>query len=260
MVDGKIWVEYNRYKEVNNVQTPKWIFFDYGQTLVDEVVFDSRAGADAMFDHIVDNPYNVTKQEFFETTMKLNFDTARYVGEPAMQNPIEISDTAFNTMLFSYYDLTFDCDRETLAHIFWDAAAPGKPTPHIDALLAYLRGMQIHTGVISNTAFDEKTMRARLSRLFPEHQFEQIICSSNYAIRKPSHWIFDVAARKAHTENQNIWYCGDDPYFDIMGAAEAGMQAVWYKGSLHYPQKPPKNPCIILEDWRELIALIQATK
>ncbi len=238
------------------MQTPKWIFFDYGQTLVDESIFDSRGGADALFEHITDNPYHVTKEEFFETTMKLNFDMKRYVGAADEQNPIEISDIAFNNILFSYYNLTFDCDRETLADIFWDAAAPGKPTPQVDALLAYLREMQIHTGVISNTAFDEKMMQKRLARLFPDHTFNLVVCSSNYALRKPSHWIFDAAARKVQTKAEDIWYCGDHPYFDVLGAAAAGMQAVWYKGCLHEPCEMPKTPCIILEDWRELISLI----
>ena len=125
----------------------------------------------------------------------------------------------------------------------------------IDVLLDWLWEHGIRTGVISNISFNEHTLRRRIESFLPGHHFEFIVASSEYVFRKPSHWIFELALRKAGLPANEVWYCGDNDACDVKGALAAGMQPVWYAPGVQGSASSPGAICC--RDWRELIPVLE---
>ncbi len=57
--------------------------------------------------------------------------------------------------------------------------------------------------------------------------FNTSIASFSLGISKPEPAIFHAACEALNLQPADIVYVGDDPFFDIHGAKQAGMQAIW---------------------------------
>jgi putative hydrolase of the HAD superfamily len=75
--------------------------------------------------------------------------------------------------------------------------------------------------------------------------------------RKPHKRSFELAARKAHLEPHEIWYCGDNGICDVDGAKAAGLFPVWYKGAYEGHGFVPQDECLTIFDWQELIEFLE---
>lgn len=102
----------------------------------------------------------------------------------------------------------------------------------------------------------------RINKLLPNNHFEFIIASSEYVFRKPYPQIFEIALQKANLSPNDVWFCGDNPICDVMGAYNMGMRPVWYTKYAD-PMMKHKKKCTVLEedyitisDWQELIKLL----
>lgn len=57
--------------------------------------------------------------------------------------------------------------------------------------------------------------------------FRTSIASYQFGVSKPETAIFHAAASALNIAPEHIAYVGDDPVFDVQGAKQAGMHAVW---------------------------------
>jgi putative hydrolase of the HAD superfamily len=87
--------------------------------------------------------------------------------------------------------------------------------PLLDAL-----HQRVRLGVITNG-------NAEVSRLGLEHYFDFSLSAMEVGAAKPSHLVFDTAVHRAGAPPAHIVHVGDDVECDVVGAARAGMQAVW---------------------------------
>jgi putative hydrolase of the HAD superfamily len=141
--------------------------------------------------------------------------------------------------------------------VFWDNAAEKTPTKNIEKLLRYLKEQQIRTAVISNISFSGKALEERIHSLIPENEFEFILATSEYVFRKPHNRVFELALRKAKLKPNEVWYCGDNAYYDVEGALNMGIFPVWYTGALQVHNKQvPEMDCLAISDWVELMNYI----
>jgi putative hydrolase of the HAD superfamily len=101
-------------------------------------------------------------------------------------------------------------------------------------------------------------LKKRIYELIPKNDFEFIIATSEYVFRKPSKYIFQLALKKAELSAEDVWYCGDNPVCDVDGPSEIGMTGVWYTGAARSTNRKPKNECIHVTDWKELISILQS--
>jgi len=233
---------------------PKMIMFDYGQTLISEKRFDGVAGNKAIIRLSKSNPYHVTGKQMQTLAQELTKDIGRWTPDVRKSINIEVHNHKFQNYLYEYYGLEFDQTEEELEKIFWENAAPAKATEHIAELLSYLKDSGIRTAVISNISFSGKTLEERIHKLIPENQFEFILATSEYVFRKPHHRIFELALRKAKLSPSEVWYCGDNAYFDVEGATRVGIAPVWYTGAIEPENRLiPDQPCLRINDWKELI-------
>ena len=145
---------------------------------------------------------------------------------------------------------------EEIDSVFWDAAAPGKPTKGIREFLTFLKENQIRTGVISNISYCRNAVDKRINDCIPDNNFEFIIATSEYMYRKPNKHIFELALEKAELQPEDVWYIGDQYQCDIVGASAAGLFPVWYIGAIDMKYEP-KEDILTIEHWKELIDLLK---
>ena len=114
---------------------------------------------------------------------------------------------------------------------------------------------------VRNCAFMGAVLTERLNRLLPNNQFEFVMTSSDYFMRKPNRILFDIALQKAGVSSDEVWYCGDNPQPDIEGASQVGIYPVWYdndtdkdRSNEHLPQCEHLH----IHELNELIDLLES--
>ncbi len=240
------------------MKRPRMILFDYGQTLVDEEPFDGVRGMQAVLDTCMDNPNHATAEEVQRLVDELNGELGRFGLGDKPESTTEVHNHSFQNYLYEYFGLVSKVSPLKLEVVFHDAASPGRPTPHIEELLGHLKDAAIRSAVISNISFSGQALANRVNGLIPRNDFEFIMASSEYVFRKPHRRIFELAVRKAGLKPGEVWYCGDNGVWDVDGAQAAGLVPVWYKGAYGGSEFTPAYDCMIIYDWRELIAILEA--
>ena len=233
------------------MKMPKMILFDYGQTLIAEQKFDGIKGTEAVLKYATKNKYNLSAAQVQEKANAINKELGRFDPQKRHLVQIEVPNTMFTPYLYESQGIEVPLSNEEIDTIFWDAAAPGKPTEGMKDFLEYLKNNGIRTGVISNIAYAAAVVAGRINRLMPENAFEFIITSSNYMFRKPNRRIFDLALEKAELAPEDAWYIGDQYECDIKGASSIGLFPVWYVGAIDLPYTEDKN-ILTVKSWNEL--------
>jgi len=235
------------------MKKPKMIMFDYGQTLISESMFNGEAGTRAVLKYAKKNPYQISAKELQEFAKDLNRDIGRFDPDVKKSMQIEVHNHLFQNYLYQYFDLEIELSPEEIEKIFWDHATVRKPTKNIEVLLNYLKEQEIRTAVISNISFSGKALEALIQIMLPANSFEFILATSEYVFRKPHNRIFELALRKARLDAREVWYCGDNAFFDVEGASKAGIYPVWYRGAIEQDNRlTPEVDCLTIQDWTEL--------
>lgn len=230
---------------------PKMILFDYGQTLIDEGVFDGVKGTAAVLKYAVKNKYNKTAEEVQNYANQLNKEIGRFDPDKRQLFQYEIPNHMFTRYLYESQGIEIDLSPEEIDNVFWDAAAPGRPTNGIEQFLAFLKHQEIRTAVISNISFSGNAVIKRINDRIPDNDFEFIIATSEYLYRKPNRHIFELALEKAELTSDEVWYVGDQYECDIVGAKNSGIFPVWYIGAMNMKYEP-KNDILTISEWAEL--------
>lgn len=238
------------------MQAPKMILFDYGQTLCHPTGADFLRGERAVFAHVTENPHRVTPEQAFELGMKLfsEAEASRHIG-------YEVHEWPLLRLKYESLGLRFDLSLPELEMVLADAADPDSPMPGVEAMLADLRARGIRTGVISNLGWSGNALKARLKKTLPEHAFEFIITSSEYALRKPNPLLFRVALEKARLAASEVWFIGDSLAADAAGARSAGILPILYRGESDLNPSTLEDAgttadCLTLRRWSELTDLL----
>lgn len=237
---------------------PRMIVFDYGDTLLYEPDWNPLRGEEALFQYIKTNKRNLTPREVCDYSLQL----FGQLGQARSQG-FEIHNHAFQRLLYESLEIELTVSYPEAEKIFWDYTTPGAVMPQADQMLDSISALGIRSGVISNISFSGAALAAWLNRLLPNNRFEFIIASSEYAFRKPSRLLFELALKKAGLPAQEVWFCGDNIQADIEGAAQAGLFPVWYENAaaLSRPGGGAKKPgCkhLHIHEWEELIYILKS--
>ncbi|MDD3244050.1 MAG: HAD family hydrolase [Eubacteriales bacterium] len=235
---------------------PEMILFDYGETLVHEQPFDGMAGTAAVL-QVADNPHGCTARQVQDMAERINAELGRFSTTTWDYLLSEVHQYPFQKFLYEYMGITLQVSPAQAERIFWDAAAPGSPMPGICELLAYLAEQGIRTGVVSNISYSGDALRERIAAVLPGHDFEFILASSEYVFRKPNHFLFELALRKAALPADRVWFCGDNPICDVYGADCAGMTPVWMAPKDAVLERPPQGEYLHIQDHRQLLEFLQ---
>lgn len=248
---------------VGILKKPKFIMFDYGQTLVREFAYDGARGYDELLKYASGNPNGVTGAQLQGDIEELNRELGRFNPATRHKRLFEFSEESINRYIFAKRGVTFDRDLRELEPIFWNTANPCTATDGVADLLDWLREQGIRTGVVSNLSFCSETLRQRIAGCLPDAAFEFVISSCDYVFRKPSPHIFEVALAKAGVPAEDVWFCGDQFPPDIQGSGAVGITPVWYKQYLLYDSDRQLTEGLEIHSWEELrkiIASLEAIK
>lgn len=243
------------------ITKPEMIIFDYGDTLLCERDWNSDRGNAELMKYIVKNPNNCTLEDISSEVQKV-FGEIENVRKTFRY---DISARVGNRLAFEHLGIEFSLSPLEHEIIFWTAASQGAIMPYADKMIDYLNQTGIRTAVISNNAWSGEAIKERFDRLLPNNQFEFIISSSDYMIRKPDKRLFEIALIKSGLTADKVWYCGDSIYCDVNGAHNAGIFPVLYEGST-----AEENPSVRdnqgmeipfehlhIHDWREMIEALE---
>ena len=233
------------------MQKPKMILFDYGQTLVDEGEFQGVRGAEAVLQYAVKNPCRRTAEEVQRAADQLNRTLGRFGPASGYMHHVEIPNHMFNAYLYESQGIELSLLPEQIDEVFWNAAAPGKPTAGIEGFLMWLKEQGIRSGVITNISYAPCVVKKRIRELLPGHSFEFILASSEYLFRKPDRRIFELALKKAQLAPEEVWYIGDSYECDVLGAGNAGIFPVWYVGATARPVEQREDVRMV-RNWDEI--------
>lgn len=239
------------------MKKPKFIFFDYGGTLLQEPNFDKEKGFYAILQYAKSNPYNVTAQDLANFDTMLNNVLGRFSSDKTKYQ-FEIHNSHCSKLIYEYYDLTFDLSFEELELIFWENASLCIQTPNIENLLNYLKNSRINTAIISNISYSEVNMKKKIQKYLPNNDFKFILNSSEYIFRKPNSIIFEIALKKANILPNEAIFCGNDFYYDVIGAHNANIYPVLYTALSKNNQTTEHSfDYLTITDWNELIEFIE---
>lgn len=240
---------------------PKMIIFDYGDTLLCEPDWNTERGNAELMKYIVKNPNDHTLANIIESA-KLVFGNI----EEIRKSGFDISGQIGNRALYEYLGIEFSLTPVEIETVFWDAASYGKIMPNADVMLDCINKKGIRSAVISNLLWSGEALAKRLQRLLPNNCFEFVMTSSDYLFRKPNKILFEIALQKSGLKPEDVWYCGDNPYADVDGAAQAGIFPVWYDNYCEKDYKEysenyiPKCEHLHIYKWSEMIDILEKIK
>lgn len=229
---------------------PKMIIFDAGRTLLDYASIDTLKGVKAFMLYITSNPLRLTAEEINQRTNEV-FE----LFEVSRKQLFEVPECTILALIYDLLQLEFSIGIKEIEQIIWNSDAVKVPTPHAKETLDELNRMGIKTAVISNLDFSGDLLRGTLDELFPNNQFQFVIASSDYGIRKPNHYIFDAGIAKSGLDSQDIWYVGDKIPIDVQGSKNAGMVPVLFKCPRNHYEVIPEG-LRVMEDFLDLITLV----
>ena len=228
---------------------PKAILFDFGNTLLHEVNFDPEKGNEFLFSIIKDRK-GVDYSSLLEHINKLNKDLLPKKDVSSF----EVSWVAFNKMFFEYFDLMLPISHEEAELEFWERSESWELAPGIKNVLDYIKELNIPMAVVSNSAFSGKMLEYELEKQGIRKHFEFIMASSDYGLRKPHPYLFELAASKIKAFTNDIWFIGDSIEKDVMGSRNVGMTSFHYIGKKKQTSLPMDE---VINCWENFIPLLK---
>ena len=111
---------------------------------------------------------------------------------------------------------------------FWRGAIDYRPEEGIGEVLERMTELGVRAAVVSNSGYSGDVLIGELERHNLWRTFEFLMSSADYGVRKPHPKLLQVALRKLHLDARDVWFVGDKPRYDIVGAKTVGMTAIWY--------------------------------
>ena len=237
------------------------IIFDYAGTLLTIDVHNGLRGMKSVMTYVVKNPRNLTAEQVHDVKNSLYAQ----VCIPARKIGVEIQKQSFDKLLFEFLNLEFSIGYAELERIYWENSSQVSKTPNIEKLLAYLRENNIRSGVLSNLKYSGSALRERINKNLPDNDFEFILSTCDYIMRKPNPLIFELALRKSGLMADEVWFCGDTIDYDVVGAKNVGIFPVWYKEvttieSQERSTTQSANTCLNIYNWDELISFLEKVR
>ena len=229
---------------------PKMIIFDAGRTLLDYASIDTLKGVKEFMPYITSNPLHLTAEEIDQRTNEVFelFETSR-------KQLFEVPECTVLALVYDLLKLEFSISLKEIEKIIWNSDSVKVPTPNAKETLDELSRMGIKTAVISNLDFSGDLLRGTLNELFPNNQFQFLIASSDYGIRKPNHYIFDAGIVKSGFDAKDIWYVGDKIPVDVEGSRGVGMIPVLFKCPRNHYEDIPAG-LRVMNDFMDLVTLV----
>ena len=183
------------------------------------------------------------------------FRTSRVnMDDPAGSPPFKAYEAAWAECFQRVFDdRGLAGDAAEAARMSVESMARRKPFPETVEALDALAG-RVRLGVFSN-ADDDFLLPLLKRHALP---LEAVASSESAQVYKPAPGAFEHILQIMALAPEEVWYVGDSPFDDVLGARRAGMRAIWVnRNGAETPSDPP--PDAIITDLRELSRLLDGT-
>ena len=203
-----------------------FIFFDLGQTLIDEWSFV------AYFDNLLFktlNDYGARVDQRNYVALRNNLVQDRKFGSSGFLELVSLMSKL--TLPRGYESIINDILKTDLLRNKRELIKLFGEVPKIIPLLS----KKYSLGIISNNSSGSANL---LKRYDLDKYFEVMCLSESIGFRKPDHKIFQQALAAANSNIDNCIMVGDRLDIDIMPANELGMKTIRTMNSLYKVQRP----------------------
>ncbi|MEW8993573.1 HAD family hydrolase [Clostridium sp.] len=205
------------------MKRPLGILFDLGDTVLEYYYNNPMDGTKKILENSI-NPYNATAEEIQELAGKLTEETFRKRDV----TDIEVNIQSFQRLLYENFNIEFNVNMLEIEKIFCMNAFKSKPNEGVQAVFNILDEKKIKYAALSNSSFTSETLKYELKESGLNTNFQFIMSSCDYCLRKPNKLLFDLAAKKLGVDPSDIWFIGDSYKYDMIGAKSAGMLPIFY--------------------------------
>ena len=222
----------------------KTIIFDMGETLVHNIDMDFTKSLEYLFES--SKHCNVKKDVFIEGGMKILNDIFNERKE------LEFKMIEYIKLLIDFYDLVYDKTIEELEEDFAFKSCKIEFVENSLQILQYFKNKNYQLILLSNTSFSRNVVVKMLDKMVDF--FEHIIVSSETVFRKPNKYIFELGIKFSKNSIENIYYIGNDYYYDVFGSSNSNINSIWFnEKKLEKNNKYNVKKYIEIRDFVELI-------
>jgi len=232
------------------MRIPEGIIFDLGNTLIEREYYAPIDGIARIL-------------EFSSSEVKKNVSDIQKIADEINDSldglrdhyNIEINCQEFHKMLYDKMDILFTINPFQLEIEYHNYSTKYRILDGVLELLEFLKNKNIKLGILSNSIFSRETFTISLKKLKIVKYFSFVITSADYGLRKPHHLLFDMAIEKMNLPREEIWYIGDNPETDIIGAANSNLFSVWF--NRQKIKRTLNVNHIEIQNWNELKSIIE---
>lgn len=132
------------------------------------------------------------------------------------------------------------------------------PFPYAKPLLQKIRDRGYKVALLTNGSIALQQSKLRLIGL--ENSFDLIVCASpkegDISVQKPDPAPFLYTAEKLGIAPKDLYYVGDNPINDILGAQRVGYVPVWIRAESPWSRPNEEMPALCYDDVRGLEELL----
>jgi len=142
---------------------------------------------------------------------------------------------------------------------FWHSEFYKYTTLMEDAIevIQFIKENQIRLGIITNGSVHSQN--AKIDQVGIRKFFDAIVISDAVNVKKPDKKIFEYTLQQLNVRAERSYYIGDHPINDIIGAEDAGLNAIWLEGFRVWEDSLP-GPRKKISKLVELIQIIEGNK
>jgi len=232
------------------LKRPRGILFDLGDTLLEMEMVDPEAGTARVLE-LAENPKGLRVADVRNLIDELSAELL-----PRREcSMLEFHPHMVHRLVYEPHGITFDRPYEDLELEFWRTATRFSPEPEVEDVLDALTELGIPMGIVSNSAFSGRALSWELDHNGLSKYFRFLMSSADCGVRKPHPVFLQAGARRLGFEPADLWYVGNSLRYDVAGARNAGMGAVWYN-RIHAPCDGTA-PDAEVRSWREFLGLVR---
>ncbi|QGQ98012.1 HAD family hydrolase [Paenibacillus psychroresistens] len=216
----------------------RWIFFDIGETLVDET-----------------KPIRDILEQFIQASHQLGYSfQLQEVEQAMMYYHSQLCEHPMREVMSQL--VPSEKHRAEIRQYMKYKKDLEEPFPEAREVLQQLTGL-FQMGIIANQNAGTVERLKRYGLL----EYFSIVCSSaEDGITKPDPQFFELALERAKCDAQHAVMIGDRLDNDIHPAKRLGMQAIWIKQGLAREQKimdPLTAPDLVIHGLKELVGILK---
>ena len=230
---------------------PKAILFDLGDTIIQYSDFDPSRGNKELLKYCKHAHSNIERD-----IDSLGKELSEYITSKRDETRVEHTCQSFQRLLFALLNVEIELTPLEMELIFNQHAFTRKVMPGIIEFLDFVREKGIRVAILSNSSFSGEALEAEVKALSIPNDFEFIVSTADYCLRKPDPRIFKVCLNKLNLDKDEVWYVGNKLEYDVLGANNAGMQAIWF--NLLNEENSYDYDCIMVRSYKALEALIDS--